>query len=59
MSTVIGKKFWLFLKSIKDYKKINYKREMTYEDFDLLARIKKIAHESNAVHNSGTPQSGL
>jgi len=32
---------------------------MTYEAFDLLARIKKIAHESNAVHNSGTPQSGL
>lgn len=48
MSTVIGKKFWLFLKSLKDPKKKYLKKEIISNVFDLLARVRQIANENNA-----------
>lgn len=48
MSTVIGKKIWLFIKSVKDYRKKSLKRKMTNESFNLLAQIKQVVNENNA-----------
>ena len=47
-STVIGKKFWQFIKSFKNKKEDTYKRTLSNDILNLFDQIKKISTENNA-----------